>query len=123
MGKINIITKLENVNEKKFFSTDCMGLKIDNKIKFFDNNIGITITMNDNEIVIDRRCDEYEIVIVASLLETKKGIYKIKGLGTLDLDVKTKKLEINENGFEVNHLMILDSDNPQEFKYTVTYRE
>lgn len=123
MGKINIITKLENVNEKKFFSTDCMGLKIDNKIKFFDNNIGITITMNDNEIVIDRRCDEYEIVIVASLLETKKGIYKIKGLGNLDLDVITKKLEINENGFEVNYLMILDSDNPQEFKYTVTYRE
>lgn len=123
MGKINIITKLENVNEKKFFSSDCMGLKIDNKIKFFDNNIGITITMNDNEIVIDRRCDEYEIVIVASLLETKKGIYKIKGLGNLDLDVKTKKLEINENGFEVNYLMILDSDNPQEFKYTVTYRE
>ena len=123
MGKINIITKLENVNEKKFFSTDCMGLKIDNKIKFFDNNIGITITMNDNEIVIDRRCDEYEIVIVASLLETKKGIYKIKGLGNLDLDVKTKKLEINETGFEVNYLMILDSDNPQEFKYTVTYRE
>ena len=123
MGKINIITKLENVNEKKFFSTDCMGLKIDNKIKFFDNNIGITITMNDNEIVIDRRCDEYEIVIVASLLETKKGIYKIKGLGNLDWDVKTKKLEINENGFEVNYLMILDSDNPQEFKYTVTYRE
>ena len=123
MGKINIITKLENVNEKKFFSTDCMGLKIDNKIKFFDNNIGITITINNNEIEIDRRCDEYEIVIVASLLETKKGIYKIKGLGNLDLDVKTKKLEINENGFEVNYLMILDSDNPQEFKYTVTYRE
>ena len=123
MGKINIITKLENVNEKKFFSTDCMGLKIDNKIKYFDNNIGITITINDNEIEIDRRCDEYEIVIVASLLETKKGIYKIKGLGNLDLDVKTKKLEINENGFEVNYLMILDSDNPQEFKYTVTYRE
>ena len=123
MGKINIITKLENVNEKKFFSSDCMGLKIDNKIKFFDNNIGITITINDNEIEIDRRCDEYEIVIVASLLETKKGIYKIKGLGNLDLDVKTKKLEINENGFEVNYLMILDSDNPQEFKYTVTYRE
>ena len=123
MCKINIITKLENVNEKKFFSTDCMGLKIDNKIKFFDNNIGITITINDNEIEIDRRCDEYEIVIVASLLETKKGIYKIKGLGNLDLDVKTKKLEINENGFEVNYLMILDSDNPQEFKYTVTYRE
>ena len=89
----------------------------------FDNNIGITITINDNEIEIDRRCDEYEIVIVASLLETKKGIYKIKGLGNLDLDVKTKKLEINENGFEVNYLMILDSDNPQEFKYTVTYRE
>lgn len=123
MGKINIITKLENVNEKKFFSTDCMGLKIDNKIKFFDNNIGITITINDNEIEIDRRCDEYEIVIVASLLETKKGVYKIKGLGNLDLDVKTKKLEINDNGFEVNYLMILDSDNPQEFKYTVTYRE
>ena len=123
MGKINIITKLENVNEKKFFSSDCMGLKIDNKIKFFDNNIGITITINNNEIEIDRRCDEYEIVIVASLLETKKGIYKIKGLGNLDLDVKTKKLEINENGFEVNYLMILDSDNPQEFKYTVTYRE
>ncbi|MDD6388460.1 MAG: hypothetical protein PUA68_05295 [Bacilli bacterium] len=123
MGKINIITKLENVNEKKFFSTDCMGLKIDNKIKFFDNNIGITITINDNEIVIDRRCDEYEIVIVASLLETKKGIYKIKGLGNLDLEVKTKKLEINDNGFEVNYLMILDSDNPQEFKYTVTYKE
>ena len=123
MGKINIITKLENVNEKKFFSTDCMGLKIDNKIKFFDNNIGITITINDNEIEIDRRCDEYEIVIVASLLETKKGIYKIKGLGNLDLDVKTKKLEINENGFEVNYLMILDSDKPKEIKYTVTYRE
>lgn len=121
MGKINIITKLENVNEKKFFSTDCIGLKIDNKIKFFDNNIGITITINDNEIEIDRRCDEYEIVIVASLLETKKGIYKIKGLGNIDLEVKTKKLEINENGFEVNYQMILDSDNPQEFKYTVTY--
>ena len=50
--------------------------------------------------------------------EDKSGV-----LGNLDLDVKTKKLEINENGFEVNYLMILDSDNPQEFKYTVTYRE
>lgn len=122
MSKVNIITKLENVNEKKFFSTDCMGLKIDNKIKFFDNNISITITINDNEIEIDRKCDEYEIVIVASLLETKKGIYKIKGLGNLEMEVKTKKLEINENGFEVNYLMILDSDNPQEFKYTLTFK-
>ena len=121
MSKVNIITKLENVNEKKFFSTDCMGLKIDNKTKFYDNNISITITINDNDIEIDRKCDENEIVIVASLLETKKGIYKIKGLGNLDLDVKTKKLEINENGFEVNYLMILDYDNPQEFKYTLTY--
>ena len=52
MGKINIITKLENVNEKKFFSTDCMGLKTDNKIKFFDNNMGkIKLRMNRGEMI------------------------------------------------------------------------
>lgn len=123
MGKINITTKLENVTEKKFFSSDCIGIKIDNKIKFLDNDVTVIITINEDDIEIYRKCSEYEIVIPVSLKETKKGIYKIKGLGEIDLDVVSNKLEIKDNAIEIGYSMILDSSNPQIFKYFIYFNE
>lgn len=123
MGKINICSVLENVTENKFFCNETVGIINDNKIKYVDKLVTVVITIESDELTIVRRSKEYEIVLPLKENETLDGIYNIQSLGSLELNVHTIKLVIEDNLIEVEYEMIMDKENKTKFKFKLEYGE
>lgn len=123
MGKINIRSVLENVNEKKFFCNETVGILKDKKIKYIDNFVTVIISIENEDVIITRRSDEYMIELPLKLNEVKKGIYNIKSLGILDLEVYTSKLIVQDNLIDLEYEMVMDKENKTKFKFKLEYGE
>lgn len=122
MSKVKIKSHLHNLSSSEVYSSDVIGIKLDNKIKYIDNEINVIICVNENDIILERRCKEYHLTLHLSLNSITKGRYEIYSLGTIDLDIKTNKLKINANKIEINY--ILDFGNEEnEFEYLVEMEE
>lgn len=110
MIKLHIVLKGE---ENLDFITD--GIKKNNKITYKENNILVNVSIFKNKIIMNRKCNEYEIEL---LLEDKKktiSTYSVFG-GTkkFDLETKTKKLVIMDDRIDVEYNL---EDN--DFKFTL----
>ncbi|MEG0408109.1 MAG: DUF1934 family protein [Bacilli bacterium] len=123
MSKIKLCTELVNKTENEVFKTETNGIIESNKIKYNDNGITVVITLNDDKIIINRRSEEYDIILPLTLNEKQNGEYKVKQLGTLNLEVVTKKLEINEKKIEIEYSMILDKTSKTDFFYKIEYEK
>ena len=122
MPKILVTAVLENKTDKKFFSTETLGILESNKIKFIDeNNVTVILELKDNNIIMTRKCEDYEIVIPFDPTKKTKGTYIVKGLGNLKLEVETTKINIDNAKLEVEYTMILDGENKSNFKYLINY--
>ena len=124
MAKVLVTAVLENVTEKKFFSTETLGILESNKIKFIDDNkVTVVIEIKDNHLVMTRRSEDYEIVLPFNPKCKEEGKYCVKGIGNLHLDVETTNLVINPANLLVEYNMILDGETESKFKYTIKYEE
>ncbi|MEG0909308.1 MAG: DUF1934 family protein [Bacilli bacterium] len=123
MSKIKLCTELVNKTENEVFKTETNGIIESNKIKYNDNGITVVITLNTDKIIINRRSEEYDIILPLTLNEKQNGEYKVKQLGTLNLEVVTKKLEINEKKIEIEYSMILDKTSKTDFFYKIEYEK
>ena len=47
MSKVKINSSLHNSTSKEVYSTDTFGIKVDNKIKYQDNEINVVICVNE----------------------------------------------------------------------------
>jgi uncharacterized beta-barrel protein YwiB (DUF1934 family) len=122
MPKILVTAVLENKTDKKFFSTETLGILESNKIKFIDeNNVTVILELKDNNIIMTRKCEDYEIVIPFDPTKKTEGTYIVKGLGNLKLEVETTKINIDNAKLEVEYTMILDGENKSNFKYLINY--
>ncbi|MEG0022039.1 MAG: DUF1934 family protein [Bacilli bacterium] len=123
MSKIKLCTELVNKTENEVFKTETNGIIESNKIKYNDNGITVVITLNTDKIIINRRSEEYDIILPLTLNEKQNGEYKVKQLGTLNLEVVTKKLEINEKKIEIEYSMILNKTSKTDFFYKIEYEK
>lgn len=124
MAKILVTAVLENKTDNKFFSTETLGILESNKIKFIDENkVTVVIELKGNNIVMTRRCDDYEIVIPFNTNQKSEGTYIVKGLGNLKLEIETTKLVIDTANLDVEYTMILDGETKSNFRYKVIYSE
>ena len=122
MPKILVTAVLENKTDKKFFSTETLGILESNKIKFIDeNNVTVILELKNNNIIMTRKCEDYEIVIPFDPTKKTEGTYIVKGLGNLKLEVETTKINIDNAKLEVEYTMILDGENKSNFKYLINY--
>lgn len=123
MSKIKLCTELVNKTENEVFKTETNGIIESNKIKYNDKGINVVITLNADKIIINRRSEEYDIILPLTLNEKQNGEYKVKQLGTLNLEVVTKKLEINEKKIEIEYSMILNKTSKTDFFYKIEYEK
>ena len=124
MAKILVTAVLENKTDNKFFSTETLGILESNKIKFIDENkVTVIIELKENNIVITRRCDDYEIIIPFNTNNKTQGTYIVKNLGNLRMEVETTKLLIDNANLDVEYTMILDGETKSDFRYKVIYSE
>lgn len=103
MPKIKIKASLENKNEKNVSTCESMGIKIDNKIKYSENDICTVIKILKPKLVLERKCAEYHIVLNFDLEKETKGIYNIFNLGSLELKIKTKSLSIADGKIKIDY--------------------
>ena len=124
MAKILVTAVLENKTDNKFFSTETLGILESNKIKFIDENkVTVIIELKENNIVITRRCDDYEIILPFNTNNKTQGTYIVKNLGNLRMEVETTKLHIDHANLDVKYTMILDGETKSDFRYKVIYSE
>lgn len=123
MSKVKIKSTLQNLTSNEVYSTDTIGIKIDDKIKFKDNEINVIICVNEESIMIERKCKEYHLTLHLSQNNMTKGTYNIYNLGIIDLDITTNKLIINENKIETNYILDFGNNEKIEFKFLIELEE
>lgn len=123
MSKVKIKSTLQNLTSNEVYSTDTIGIKIDNKIKFKDNEINVVICVNEESVMIERKCKEYHLTLHLSQNNITKGTYNIYNLGIIDLDITTNKLIINENKIETNYILDFRNNEKTEFKFLIELEE
>ena len=117
MGKINLKANL--VSPDEILNIDTSGIKTSNKIVYKENNITVTILIQNNRIEMNRTCNEYKINLVFENNKKTISTYQVFGMPkTFDLETKTKKLIIKENLIELEYE--LEGNN---FKYSIEWED
>ena len=113
MGKINLKANL--VSPDEILNIDTSGIKTSNKVVYKENNITVTILIQNNRIEMNRTCNEYKINLVFEKNKKTISTYQVFGMPkTFDLGTKTKKLIIKEEKIELEYE--LEGNN---FKYSL----
>lgn len=123
MSKAKIKGSLHNYTSKEVYKVDTIGIKVDNKIKYQDNEINVVICVNEEDIVIDRKCKDYQLTLHVSQNNMTKGTYEIYSIGIIDLDITTNKLVISENKMEINYILDFGNNEKTEFEFILEWEE
>lgn len=124
MSKISIKSLLEDLIENEKNEVITKGNFNDGIIFYVDNNTEVFIDISvKNEVVIRRRCDEYELILNYNQKSATKGKYDITGVGTLDLEVNTENLEITDNKIIIKYNLGQNNQKYGEFKFCLEYEE
>ena len=82
------------------------GIKKDNEYRYMENNISVTVKIDNNKLYIDRICNEYTINLVFDKNNKTKSTYNVFG-GTKNfiLDTITNKLKISDNKIDLEYVL------------------
>ena len=124
MSKIRIKSLLEDLVENEKTEVSTKGNLNDGIISYIENKIEVFIEISSaNEVVIKRRCDEYELVLNCDRNSNTKGTYNIIGVGNLDVEVETEALDISSNRIDIKYNLGQNSQKYGEFKFCLEYEE
>lgn len=122
MSKINVKSKLNNLTDDQIFDANTKGIFIDNKIKYIDNLVTVVLEIKDDKILLNRTNDDYSIYIEFMNDKKTTGKYEVNNLGTFNLKIETKKLEIKSNEINIIYSMCIE-DVIKDFDYKIIYEE
>lgn len=117
MSKTKIKTMLNNKTENRIFSNEVLGIKTNNKIKYIDNDVSVNIDMYDHKLTIERKNDDYHIILTFSDSEKTSGIYNINQLGSLKLEIDTNSLLIDTNKIEISYTLVIEEEKVEFYFY------
>lgn len=119
MAKIILESTLID-NELKKTITNTKGIKLNNQIKFKENDILVTITIKNNTIEMNRSCSEYNLNLLFEKNKILVNDYNISNLGCIKLKVETLELNIQENLISIKYYLEIDNEK-QLFNYNLKY--
>lgn len=98
-GKINLKNNDEIVIDNKLF----FGLKTDNKITYYEDDIKVSLILEDS-ISLKRSNEEYEIELIFNKEKETVGKYLLKKDNlSLPLYIITDKIIVGNNLIEINY--------------------
>lgn len=105
MSKVKITSILENKNRNELIKNKICGILSNNKINYLDNNIVVTIYLNNNNINM-KRVIKNESEINFNFIEGKKTkcIYNIFNK-KLNLNLFTNKIVIDNKYLEIDYII------------------
>ena len=115
--KIRIKNTLKNYNEKTENLIETFAIKNKNKISYYNNNTTYKLLLSEKKIILIRETNEFIHKFVFELDNITKSEYYIKELNTsIDISIKTTKLNISENRIEIDYEII---DNNNQYSYVL----
>ena len=113
--KIRIKGFLKDIDEGTITNIDTFGIKNKNKITYNEETVTNTILQEDNKLILIRENDEFKNILIFDLNKETISEYLLKENDlTIELNIKTNLVEIDDNYIKVRYLVI-DSDNEYEY--------
>lgn len=121
MTKIKCLTTLIENKLKIFENEVFFGIKSGNKISYKENEIIVTILLEDNKIIMKRKSLEYEIYLefVEKNNSTSKYFLNNNNLW-LPLDTFTDKIVVDDSSIKLEYQLKLDKK-PTKFLFEIKY--
>ena len=115
--KIKVKGYLKDIDEGIITNIDTFGIKNKNKITYNEETVTNTILQEDNKIILIRENDEFKNILIFDLNKETISEYLLKENDlTIELNIKTNLVEIEDDYIKVRYLVI-DSDN--EYEYSI----
>lgn len=115
MSKISLHINLLNKEDKTNLKWEVLGIKRDNVILYNEDNIKVKIDIEKNTLT--RENEDYLIEID---FKNNKAFYTLKKyLTRLDLELKTKQIEINNQRIKINYIINMEKE--IEYMYEINY--
>lgn len=115
--RIKVKVTLENVTENNTDTTDTYGIKNKNKLTYQISNTKYQLETLKDEIILKRETEEFIHGMVFKLDKTTTTEYYIKSLSSsISIQIKTKKLVINDNKIIINYETL---ENNNEYIYII----
>lgn len=90
--------------------TNCYGIKNKEKLIFKDKKDNLVIEIKEKEILIDKSNNESNSNMTFIEKKITKCNYNVIGLGSMSLNIKTKKLTINNNKIYIEYEIVESND-------------
>ena len=115
--KIKVKGYLKDIDEGIITNIDTFGIKNKNKITYNEETVTNTILQEDNKLILIRENDEFKNILIFDLNKETISEYLLKENDlTIEFNIKTNLVEIEDNYIKVRYLVI-DSDN--EYEYSI----
>ena len=115
--KIKIKGFLKDIDEGTITNIDTFGIKNKNKITYKEETVTNTILQEEDKLILIRENDEFKNILIFDLNKETISEYLLKENDlTIELNIKTSLVEIEDNYIKVRYLVI-DSDN--EYEYSI----
>ena len=113
--KIRIKGFLKDIDEGTITNIDTFGIKNKNKITYNEETVTNTILQEEDKLILIRENDEFKNILIFDLnKETISEYLQKENHLTIELNIKTNLVEIDDNYIKVRYLVI-DSDNEYEY--------
>ena len=119
MSKVKIKSHLHNKTLNEVYTNDVIGIKNHDKIIYKEDNVNVVIIINENELFIERKCQEYHLTLNLSNKCDTKGIYNINGIGEITLQIETKSLFLDDNEIKTKYIIDFGGNEITEFEFSL----
>ncbi len=119
--KIQIKGYIYNKSEKTKTNIEEKGIKIKNKITYYEDDIKTNIIINKEELIIKRENNEFLNLIKLNIEKETDIIYYLKDQDlSINLPIRTKYIKLEDNIIEVKYKML---DSNSEYIYRIEIKE
>ncbi len=123
MSKIIINSNVFSKNEEERL-TNVKAILKDGKISYKNNGVNVNITLLKNKIILIRENDDMKLTLEFENTKTVTTKYIIKQLGLeVKVKTKTKRLIINNNGFEIEYELFMNGEFSDSFNYNLEWSD
>lgn len=121
MAKVKCTVNLKENDKVIFDNEPFLGVKLENKISYKENEIMVTILMIDNKIIMKRVARDYEINLQFVENRNTTGKYFINnGNLWLPLDTFTDTILVDDSNIRIEYKLNLE-DEPTKFLLEIKY--
>ena len=113
--KIRIKNRLKNESEKTEYLIETFAIKTKDKISYHYENTTYKLLLTNKKVLLIRETEDFIHKFIFELDNQTKSEYYIKELNTsIDILIKTTKLNTSENRIEIDYTII---DNNNRYSY------